>query len=150
MESTITLKEIDFSIIESTRTMNQEIKEMKLKKSHLSKPILEDTDKLPILYDIFKQTIYQFPDYTGKNKTKERYMFIFISLYLYSPSALAGEKTKNGICEAIAETMGITSKTSISHDLKKIGGWVKFYTDYRDALICVYPIMMSEFERQQR
>lgn len=77
----------------------------------LSIPLMQDLSQVGNIYDKFMSY------HAGRNSTMVRKQFIFVILYLYSPSALGGSKMRRGLREKIAKVLGCTC-SNVSHDYK--------------------------------
>lgn len=75
--------------------------EIAVRQEQLSKfttPTIYDTSKLIQLYQ-------QVNDISDINQRELRHYFVFIAVYLYSPSALLGYSIKAGLCQQIGEVI---------------------------------------------
>lgn len=115
--------------IMSRLTAIREMKaELSREEAELSVPLMEDVCQVGNVYDLFTAII-------GKRLRKrsaamERKKFIFIILYLYCPSSLAGFKIRRGLREKIAEVLDCTC-SNVSHDYKDIGFYYRTYRKFR-------------------
>lgn len=117
-------QEIESTLLETIGRLTK-IKEERLnlvlEEKELSKPILHDINLVGNIYDLFMSS------FDGKSTMWRRKMFIFVVLYLYSPSALAGTKMRRGLRYKIASVLGCTC-SNVSHDYKNVRF---FYTTYK-------------------
>lgn len=91
----------------------------------LSLPLMDDLWMVGNIYDLFLS-------YHKNRKSKMvQKQFIFIILYLYSPSTLGGSKMRRGLRERIAEVLGCTC-SNVSHDYKNISFYYTTYRTFRD------------------
>lgn len=75
--------------------------EIAVRQEQLSKfttPTIYDTSKLIQLYQ-------QVNDISDIDQRELRHYFVFIAVYLYSPSALLGYSIKAGLCQQIGEVI---------------------------------------------
>lgn len=84
--------------ITKARQLQQEIATLQAQLSQFTTPTLYDTSKLTQLY----QQIGNIPDI---DQRELRHHFVFIAVYLYSPSALLGYSIKAGLCQQIGEVI---------------------------------------------
>ena len=89
------------------------LKKIRIKKSELSEE--ENTISTPILSNIDSVT--------------QRKKFIFIILYLFSPSSLAGGKMTAGLRPELARVLGVQSECTISDNCADV---VFLYQNYGD------------------
>ena len=91
----------------------------------LSIPLMQDLSQVGNIYDKFMSY------HVGRNSTMVRKQFIFVILYLYSPSALGGSKMRRGLREKIAKVLGCTC-SNVSHDYKNISFYYVTYRSFRN------------------
>lgn len=101
-----------------------------------SKPLLSDLHLMPHLYNVFKSVRGGELDITARKE------FIFIALYLYSPSRFFGGKMPKGLRRAIGEATGTSCANVISKSCSELYVLYSVYTDFREnvekviSLIC--------------
>lgn len=109
------------------------IREMKAELSReeveLSTPLLHDVCQVGNVYDLYTNIIGKRLKKRGTSS--ERKQFVFIILFLYSPSSLAGFKMRRGLREKIAEVLDCTC-SNVSHDYKDIGFLYRTYKKFRN------------------
>lgn len=91
----------------------------------LSVPIMQDLSLVGNIYDRFMSY------YVGRKSIMVQKQFIFVILYLYSPSALGGSKMRRGLREKIARVLGCTC-SNVSHDYKNISFYYVTYKSFRN------------------
>ena len=87
-----------------------EIKKVRVKKEalideerSLSRPMLENLEHIKHIYDLFRSFCLEC---NSTDQPENKRIFIFIIIYMYSPSTLAGEKLKNGIRDELTRCVG--------------------------------------------
>lgn len=90
----------------------------------LSEPMITDLSMVGNIYDLFKNF------HLGKRSQMVRKQFIFVVLFLFSPSALGGSKMRRGLREKIAEVLNCTC-SNISHDYKNVSFYYVTYKNFR-------------------
>lgn len=91
----------------------------------LSVPQMEDLSMVGNVYD-------NFMSFHENRKSKMVHkQFIFVILYLYSPSALGGAKMRRGLREKIADVLGCT-RSNVSHDYKNVSFYYVTYRTFRN------------------
>lgn len=85
--------------INSAKQLQSEIAVRQEQLSQFTTPTMFDTDLLPAIYKAICDS---------DDAPKEvRHCFVFIAVYLYSPSALLGQYSiKAGLCQKIGDTIG--------------------------------------------
>ena len=89
------------------------------------------------LYRWFQEIISQKETFRVGNVT-QRKKFIFIILFLYSPSALAGGKMKNGLRNKLAEVLGVSAQTAISDNRNNLVFSYQLYKYFRQDVDWIY------------
>lgn len=112
------------------------LKKIRIKKSELSEeeniltaPILTDRGLISEIYKIFVDLLNERGCPPNTDSVTQRKKFIFIILYLFSPSSLAGGKMARGIREAMSKVLDIQSKSTISDNCADV---VFLYQNYSD------------------
>ena len=85
-----------FSEIAEIKSIREQKSKLSAREKELTEPILTDLDMIGALYRWFQEIISQKETFRVGSVT-QRKKFIFIILFLYSPSTLAGGKMKNGL-----------------------------------------------------
>lgn len=91
-------------------------KELIKKEKELSTPILSDISLIGKVYDIFRSIVKS----EQANRVEQRREFIFVSVCLFSPRTLAGDKIKPCMREEIGKVLEMRSKSRISSNLAEI------------------------------
>ena len=125
-----------------------EIKSIREQKSKLSEPILTDLDMIGMLYRWFQEIISQKEIFRSGNVT-QRKKFIFIILFLYSPSTLAGGKMKNGLRDKLAEVLGVNAQTTISNNRNNLVFSYQLYKYFRQDVDWIYGEMMERIKPEK-
>ena len=88
-------------------------------------PLMQDLSQVGNIYVKFMRF------HAGRNSTMVRNEFIFVILYLYSPSALGGSKMRRGLREKSADVLGCTC-SNVSHDYKNISFYYSTDRSFRN------------------
>lgn len=120
------------------------IKDVRVRKSEISeeeniltKPILTDLSRIEEIYSIFKESLLKRDCAPRIESVSSRKKFIFIILYIYSPSTLAGGKMNDGVRDALAKVCGVVP-TVISHNMRDVSFIYQHYHDERDEIDYIY------------
>lgn len=117
----------EFSSIAELKSIREQKSRISERETELSAPMLHDYGLIGEIYGWFCELLSEQPLSPNINSPIQRKKFIFIVLFLFSPSTLAGGKMKIGLRDKIAEVTGCTS-TLISHNLDDV---VFFYQQYK-------------------
>ena len=94
------------------------------KECAVTQPVLTNLNKIPIIYKWYCAIAKNMDDDLIAENIIQRKMFLFIILFLYSPSALNGKKMVGGLREKLAETLALSSHTTISDNCHNL---IDFY-----------------------
>ena len=138
-----TIKMKQDEIEENLRMTMERIKSIRETKARLSKeedllsePLMDDLWMVGNIYDLFLS-------YHRSRKSKMvQKQFIFIILYLYSPSALGGSKMRRGLRERIAAVLGCTC-SNVSHDYRNISFYYVTYRSFRNEVNAILHSMLG-------
>lgn len=114
------------TIISSVNDIKHRQSMLSKEENELSRPAVTDLNLVGNLYDMF----CAFEDDEGE-LTLRRKKFMFVMLYLFSPTALAGNKMRRGLREKIAAVLGCTC-SNISHDYKNASFYYLTYKEFRN------------------
>ena len=118
---------------------------MSAREKELTEPILTDLDMIGALYRWFQEIISQKETFRVGSVT-QRKKFIFIILFLYSPSTLAGGKMKNGLRNKLADVLGVNSQTTISDNRNNLVFSYQLYKYFRQDVDWIYREMMERIK----
>lgn len=132
----------EFTCIYEIRDIRRQKSSLTERENELMKPILTDMELVPAIFRWFCEI-------NGNNGVPERrkgaefrQKFIFIILFLYSPSALAGGKMKRGLRNKITEVIGGTG-TLISHSYSDLMFRYQMYKHYREEIDSIYNAIIN-------
>ena len=95
----------------------------------MTAPVLNDKSLIGEAYKIFAELLNDRGCPPNIDSVTQRKKFIFIILYLFSPSSLAGGKMASGLREEMSKVLGIQSKSTISDNCADV---VFLYQNYGD------------------
>ena len=134
-----------FSEISELKSIREQKSRLSERESELSAPIMSDLDYIPSIYKWFCE-IQDFRDCPGnKDSVHIRKKFIFIILFLYAPSVLAGGRMPKGLRDKIAESVNISDKTFISHNIETVVLYNN-YKDFRKDIEYIYTGIVSRLK----
>ena len=81
----------------------------------LSAPMVEDLDFLGNIYDIFSVSLLEVNPNAHPDSFKSRKKFLFVVLYVFSPSTLVGKKLRAGIRNKVSDVLGYVGPNNVSH-----------------------------------
>ena len=139
---TYTIMELDFDKIKRIRKIRSVKSDLSKEENILIKPILSDKKLIPLIYKTFTNIICKKSD-EGISTVMQRKKFIFIILYLYSPSSLAGDKMASGLRNELSNVLGIQAKSTISNNCANLVFLYQNYMDFRNDVEFIYNKILS-------
>lgn len=140
--------ELDFNRIERIRRIRKEKSALSEEETKLSVPTLVDRSQMlrvkEVIFDILKESGCPVQGSIAQIRRK----FVFVVLYLYSPSTLAGGKMPDGLRESIASALGIQAKSSISNDFPDTVFQYEHYTDFRSDVHYIYDRLIEQLRNE--
>ena len=130
-----------FSEIAEIKSIREQKSKLSEREKELTEPILTDLDMIGMLYRWFQEIISQKEIFRSGNVT-QRKKFIFIILFLYSPSTLAGGKMKNGL----RNKLGVSAQTAISDNRNNLVFSYQLYKYFRQDVDWIYGEMMKRLK----
>lgn len=114
--------------IAALKSVRDEIKEIRSSMAELSESILTDWALLPSLYQLF-QDLFSKRHIT--QSIYHRQKFLFVVLFLYCPSSLAGGRMPQGFRKVLASTLGLNATTTVSDNCSGLMVLYRSYPDFR-------------------
>ena len=137
-----------FSEIAEIKSIREQKSKLSEREKELTEPILTDLDMIGTLYRWFQELIFQKETFRLGNVT-QRKKFIFIILFLYSPSTLAGGKMMNGLRNKLAEVLGVSAQTAISDNRNNLVFSYQLYKYFRQDVDWIYGEMMERIKPEK-
>lgn len=136
----------EFSTISELKTIREQKSRLSERESELSAPILADLNLIKELYSWFCE-INGERDCPGRNASvHQRKKFIFIVLFLYAPSVLAGGRMPIGLRDCIAEATGISDVTFISHNVETVVFMYQHDKHFRQGIDYLYSEIINRLK----
>ena len=105
----------EFSAISELKSIREQKSRLSEREQELIKPILSDLNIIPVIYKWYCEVVGNCGLPERRAGASFRQKFIFIILFLYSPSTLAGGKIAKGIRDILAGILGFKAPTGISN-----------------------------------
>ena len=123
----------DLSSIFELVSIREQKSTLTKKESEIMKPMLTDMGIIPLIFNWLCEItgVSGIPE--RRKGVELRQKFIFIILFLYSPSALAGGKMRIGLRDKITEVVGGTG-TLISHSYSNLMFRYRVYKRFREEM----------------
>lgn len=104
----------------------------------LSSALLQDTSLIPEIYSWFKDIVAETDHSPNPDDVMQRKKFLFIVLFLYAPSSLAGGRLPNGIRAGLANVFPDVSPCVISNNIADVSFIYQQYKDFRQDIEYLY------------
>lgn len=135
--------ELEFEKIINLKNVRVEKSALSERELVLSKPLMTDRSLIKEIYTKFVEVLNErcMPPVSGS--VLQRKKFIFIILYLYSPSALAGGKMQKGLRDDISNALGINSVSTISDNCSDVVFLYQNYSDFSKDIDDIFKAVME-------
>lgn len=128
----------EFSSIMELKAIREQKSRLSERENELSSPILTDFELIPEVYSWFKEILSERSCPPNIESVTQRKKFLFIILFLFAPSVLAGGKMKSGLREKLAMVLKIQSKSTISDNISSIVFIYQNYPTFRKDIEHLY------------
>lgn len=134
----------EFSSISELKSIREQKSRLSERERELSSPVLHDVSLIPEIYVWFKDILSANCCTPCVDSVLQRMKFIFIVLFLFSPSSLAGGKMPNGIREAISSLYPSLAPCVISNNKKSSIFFFELYRLYKSEIERIYEGIMRK------
>lgn len=136
----------DFSTISELKTIREQKSRLSERESELSAPLLTDLELIPEIYRWFAEILAGMDFPPCLESVTQRKKFLFIILFLYSPSTLAGGKMLCGLRDKLCEVTNITSKSTISDNCADVVFMYQNYKNFRKDIDYLYTEIINRLK----
>lgn len=128
----------EFSSIMELKSIREQKSRLSEREQELSLPILTDLSLIPEIYDWFKEVLSGMDYPSNPESVTQRKKFLFIVLFLFAPSVLAGGRLPNGIRAEISGVFPDVSPCVISNNIADVSFIYQQYKDFRQDIEYLY------------
>lgn len=128
----------EFSSIMELKAIREQKSRLSEREQELSSPALCDTSLIPQIYSWFKEILSETGCPPNIESVTQRKKFLFIVLFLFAPSVLAGGRLPNGIRTEIAGVFPDVSPCVISNNIADVSFIYQQYKDFRQDIEYLY------------
>lgn len=136
----------EFSIITELESVRRQKSHLSERERELSQPLLASLNLIPTLFQWYCELQGHSGQPERRAGTRFRQKFVFIILFLYSPSALAGGKMTKGVRSILAEVLGFRSPTAISNLCANVMFYYHNYKDYREDVDSLFTQILARLK----
>lgn len=128
----------EFSSIMELKAIREQKSRLSEREQELSSALLQDTSLIPEIYSWFKDIISETDCPSNPDGVMQRKKFLFIVLFLYAPSSLAGGRLPNGIRAELANVFSDVSPCVISNNIANVSFIYQQYKNFRQEIEFIY------------
>lgn len=128
----------EFSSIMELKAIREQKSRLSERERELSSPVLTDLSLIPEIYGWFKDILAGMSCPPNPESVTQRKKFLFIVLFLFAPSVLAGGRLPNGIRAEIAGVFPDVSPCVISNNIADVSFIYQQYKDFRQDIEYLY------------
>lgn len=138
--------ELDFNKIIRLKKIRIEKSELSEEENALTAPILKDKSLIHETYKIFIELLNERGCPPNIDSVTQRKKFIFIILYLFSPSSLVGGKMTAGLREEMSRVLEVQSKSTISDNCADVVFLYQNYGDFSGDIEYLYTEIVNRLK----
>lgn len=124
--------------IDKIKEIQQQQQTLEYKLGELAKPLLHNLDYIPAIYGWFCEFLNKMDFPPDVNSVIQRKKFLVIIIFLYSPASFSGKWMLWGLRKKLSETLGITSRTTISDNCADAIAFYNIVPSYRQEIEEIY------------
>lgn len=128
----------EFSSIVELKSIREQKSRLTERENELASPELKELTLIPQIYEWFKEILATRDCPPNLESVTQRKKFLFIVLFLFTPSTLAGGRLPNGVRAALAEVLPDVSPCVISNNISDILFIYQNYKDFRSDIGEIY------------
>lgn len=128
----------EFSSIVELAQIKQQKSRLSERERELSTPAMANIDLIPVIYQYFLDILAKRDCSPNPDSVLVRKKFLFIVLFLFAPSVLAGGRLPNGIRAKICKVFPKISPCCISNNIADITFIYQRYKEFRADIDSIY------------
>ena len=136
----------EFSSIVELKSIREQKSRLSEREQELVSPILTDLSLIPEIYDWFKELLAGMDCPPNLESVTQRKKFLFIVLFLFAPSVLAGGRLPNGIRAEISGVFPDVSPCVISNNIADVSFIYQQYKDFRQDIEFIYNQVLEKLK----
>jgi hypothetical protein len=134
-----------FSSISELKHIREQKSRLSEREAELVSPILTDLESIPYIYELFKN-IVRTMNIPPREKIIQRKEFLFIILFLFVPSVLAGGRIPNGVRKSLEHVFPKVKPCTISNNIADVFFLYQQYKYFRSDINIIYKEMLKRLE----
>ena len=138
----------EFSSIIELKSIREQKSRLSERENELSSPELKDLTLIPKIYGWFKEILAGRDCPPNPESVTQRKKFLFIVLFLFTPSTLAGGRIPKGVRAALADVLPEVSPCVISSNIADILFIYNNYKEFRSDIEEVYEGILNRLREK--
>lgn len=138
----------EFSSIIELKSIREQKSRITERENELASPELKDLTLIPKIYGWFKEILAGRDCPPNPESVTQRKKFLFIVLFLFTPSTLAGGRLPNGIRAELARIFPDVSPCVISNNIADILFIYQNYKDFRQDIDYLYTEIVKRLQNK--
>lgn len=135
----------EFSSIAEIKNIREQKSRLSERETELVSPILTNLESIPYIYELFKN-IVRTMNIPPREKIIQRKEFLFIILFLFVPSVLAGGRIPNGVRKSLEHVFPKVKPCTISNNIADVFFLYQQYKYFRSDINIIYKEMLKRLE----
>ena len=136
----------EFSIISELREIRKKKSWLSEREHELAVPILTDIELIPVIYGWFSDILSNMDFPPCLDRVLQRKKFLYIILFLFAPSTLAGGRMPNGIRKSLEDLFSHVRPCTISNNVADTVFFYQQYKDFRADIDNIYIQIMDRLK----
>lgn len=128
----------EFSSIAELKSIREQKSRISEREAELSRPVLQNVALIADIYGWFKELLSGMDFQPNTESVMQRKKFLFIVLFLFAPSVLAGGRLPNGIRAELTKVFPNVSPCVISNNIADVSFIYQNYKDFRQDIDYLY------------
>lgn len=136
----------EFSSIMELKAIREQKSRLSERERELSSALLQDTSLIPEIYSWFNDIVAETDHSPNPDGVMQRKKFLFIVLFLYAPSSLAGGRLPNGIRAELAKLFPDVSPCVISNNIADVSFIYQQYRNFRKNIEHIFSDILKKLK----
>ena len=135
----------EFSSIAEIKNIREQKSRLSEREAELVKPRLTNLELIPTIYDMFKEVLCVL-GLASRGRIFQRKVFLFIVLFLFVPSVLAGGRIPNGVRKALENVFPKVRPCTISNNIADVAFLYQQYKYFRSDVNIIYNEILNRLK----
>ena len=136
----------EFSSISELKSIREQKSRLSERERELSSPLLHDVSLIPEIHGWFKDILSSNCCTPCIDSVLQRKKFLFIVLFLFAPSVLAGGRLPKGIRHEVSRVFPKISPCVISNNIADVAFIYQNYKDFRQDIDYLYTVIVKRLQ----